>query len=255
MAGLVPLPQEPGFTPASTHWRELAKAEAARREKAESALEALRRRYKSEVDRRWIIESTIESKGFHMASPNRGLGLLTSSEEPTPRSSKWGTGKMNVLPDAFEEGLFEEDMGKGKPMYHMFMVVGATAGSYQEGAEVTGDCLMFQYPALAEKPSKVEMFCLPGGASTRGLKRTPSNSDLNQLLYGQGQATGSSNCFVFVLTEGLAGSSGMLYGVCVVNEELLHQRPTFMGGARGSPEKTPPGRMRATKRCYCLLYL
>ena len=44
----------------------------------------------------------VDGEGFRPASPNRGLGLLTNSEEPTPRSSKWGTG-MNVMAEAFEK--------------------------------------------------------------------------------------------------------------------------------------------------------
>jgi len=209
------------MSPASTHWRELAKAEAVRREKAEGGLESMRKRYKAEVDRRLIIESAIESKGFHESSPTRGLGLLASQEEPTPRSSKWGPmSGMNLMSEAAEASpLLPGD--DAKAMYHAFLVVGS------EGPASGGESgIIFKYPPDAVVPPQVDLFCLPGGGMTRGLKRTPSNSDLNKLLYGQGQGS-SSNSFVFVLTEGVEGHKGMLYGVCVINEELLHQKPSF----------------------------
>ncbi|KHG24107.1 DENN domain-containing 5B [Gossypium arboreum] len=100
--------------------------------------------------------------------------------------------------------------------------------------------LLFRYPPGKRIPMRLKdlaNFCFPGGVKGRLLERTPSFSDLNELLYGQ-----------------VAGNV-TVYGVCLHIPELVQRQPGILDGT--SPIPTSTGAcsqlMVSAPRCYCLL--
>ncbi|PPR92268.1 hypothetical protein GOBAR_AA28401 [Gossypium barbadense] len=100
--------------------------------------------------------------------------------------------------------------------------------------------LLFRYPPGKRIPMRLKdlaNFCFPGGVKGRLLERTPSLSDLNELLYGQ-----------------VAGNV-TVYGVCLHVPELVQRQPGILDGT--SPIPTSTGAcsqfMVSAPRCYCLL--
>ena len=64
-------------------------------------------------------------------------------------------------------------------------------------------------------------FCFPGGVKARLMVRTPSMSDLNEVVYGQEHSNRDDLSFVFSLK---VADNGALYGICVYVQEIV-QRP------------------------------
>ncbi|GMI69265.1 hypothetical protein like AT2G20320 [Hibiscus trionum] len=93
--------------------------------------------------------------------------------------------------------------------------------------------ILFRYPPgkrLSMRLKDLATFCFPGGVKARLLERTPSFSDLNELLYGQ-EHLGRDD-FTFIFSLKMAGNA-TVYGVC-----LHQQAASFLVSA---------------PRCYCLL--
>ncbi|KAK8269753.1 hypothetical protein V6Z12_D11G150600 [Gossypium hirsutum] len=95
-------------------------------------------------------------------------------------------------------------------------------------------------------------FCFPGGVKGRLLERTPSFSDLNELLYGQEHLATDDLAFIFSLK--VAGNA-TVYGVCLHVPELVQRQPGILDGT--SPISTSTGAcsqfLVSAPRCYCLL--
>jgi hypothetical protein len=66
----------------------------------------------------------------------------------------------------------------------------------------------------------LEHFCFPSGVETSIVRRTPSLSSLNEILYGPSYLSHSSTSFIFLLT----GDGTFLYGICITKNELLEVR-------------------------------
>ncbi|XP_039013721.1 uncharacterized protein LOC120143481 isoform X1 [Hibiscus syriacus] len=114
--------------------------------------------------------------------------------------------------------------------------------------------MLFKYPPgkrLAMRMKDLANFCFPGGVKGRFLERTPSFSDLNELLYGQEHLSTDDSAFIFKLE--VAGNA-TIYGVCLHVLELVERQPGILGGT--SPP-TSSGAccqfMVSAPRCYCLL--
>ncbi|KAF3791931.1 DENN domain-containing protein [Nymphaea thermarum] len=99
--------------------------------------------------------------------------------------------------------------------------------------------ILFKYPPgkkLTMRVKDLPAFCFPAGVKARLMERTPSMSDLNEVLYGQ-----------------VAGNA-TLYGVCLHVQEIVQRPPGILGAL--SPLAPSPARGRflvSAPRCYCLL--
>eukprot|EP00850_Spirogloea_muscicola_P008148 SM000043S15776 [mRNA] locus=s43:10209:18109:+ [translate_table: standard] len=116
--------------------------------------------------------------------------------------------------------------------------------------------ILFKYPpgrrlALKDLP----LFCFPAGVQARVVERTPSMSDLNDVLYGQAHQKRDDQAFVFRLK---VANNTTLYGICVHVQEVVQRSPGVLA-ASPPPLSSPPaaatgGRLlTSAPRCYCFL--
>ncbi|KAF6144397.1 hypothetical protein GIB67_024624 [Kingdonia uniflora] len=115
--------------------------------------------------------------------------------------------------------------------------------------------ILFKYPPgkkLTMKPKDLPAFCFPGGVKARLLERTPSLSDLNEVVYGQGHLGRDDFSFIFSLK---VADNATLYGVCLHVQEIVQRPPGILGVA--SPLSQSSGEcsrfLVSAPRCYCLL--
>ncbi|KAG2661954.1 hypothetical protein PVAP13_1KG112153 [Panicum virgatum] len=100
--------------------------------------------------------------------------------------------------------------------------------------------VLFAYPPEKPLPLKYKdtlSFCLPGGVQVNAVERTPSFSELNEILLGQ------------------VADDSTLYGCCVLVEEIV-QRPSKLVSMLMNEKPIFPRRSRyviTTPRCYCIL--
>ncbi|KAF7080731.1 hypothetical protein CFC21_084761 [Triticum aestivum] len=115
--------------------------------------------------------------------------------------------------------------------------------------------VLFAYPPERSLPLKykdIVSFCLPGGAQVNAVERTPSFSELNEILLGQEHLKESNQSFVFRLQ---VADDPTLYGCCVLVEEIV-QRPSKLVSMLTNEKPVFPRRSRyvvTTPRCYCIL--
>ncbi|KAA3459513.1 DENN domain-containing 5B [Gossypium australe] len=115
--------------------------------------------------------------------------------------------------------------------------------------------ILFRYPPgkrLAMRLKDLATFCFPGGVKARLLERTPSFSELNEVLYGQEHL--SRDDFAFIFSLKVAGNA-TVYGVCLHVPELVQRQPGNLGGSSGLSSIAGSSRqyMVSAPRCYCLL--
>ncbi|KAL3517750.1 hypothetical protein ACH5RR_020339 [Cinchona calisaya] len=115
--------------------------------------------------------------------------------------------------------------------------------------------ILFTYPSGKRLPLRFQdlaAFCFPSGVKAHLLKRTPSLSDLNALVYGQEHLSRDDLSFIFSLK---VADNATLYGVCLHVQEFVQRAPAICGGL--SPlSQSSVGCSRfliAAPRCYCLL--
>ncbi|XP_020213836.1 uncharacterized protein LOC109798048 [Cajanus cajan] len=115
--------------------------------------------------------------------------------------------------------------------------------------------LLFKYPPakkLTMRMTDLSSFCFPEGVKARLLERTPSLSELNELVYGQEHLGKDDHSFVFTVK---ATDNTTLYGVCLHVPEIV-QRPPGILGIPSSFSHPSGGCSRflvSAPRCYCLL--
>ncbi|KAK2986348.1 hypothetical protein RJ640_026612 [Escallonia rubra] len=115
--------------------------------------------------------------------------------------------------------------------------------------------ILFKYPPgkrLAMRPRDLAAFCFPEGVKARILERTPSLSELNELLHGQEHLSRDDSSFIFSLK---VADNATLYGVCLVVQEFV-QRPPAILGASSPLSQSSGGCSRflvSARRCYCVL--
>ncbi|CAI0386275.1 unnamed protein product [Linum tenue] len=114
--------------------------------------------------------------------------------------------------------------------------------------------LLFKYPPGKRLPMHVKdlgAFCFPTGVKPRLLERTPSLSELNELVYGQGQLGRDDSSFVFSLK---VADSDTLYGVCLHTTEFVQRPLGILGFSSPLSSSRHCGRfLVSAPRCYCLL--
>ncbi|XP_059633211.1 uncharacterized protein LOC132275988 [Cornus florida] len=115
--------------------------------------------------------------------------------------------------------------------------------------------VLFVYPPDKQLPLEHKdllSFCFPGGLEVHAVERTPSMSDLNEILFGQDHLKQSDLSFVFRLQ---VADDSTLYGCCVLVEELV-QKPSgliSMISDAQSFRSTLSRHILTTRRCYCIL--
>ncbi|ONK66119.1 uncharacterized protein A4U43_C06F4340 [Asparagus officinalis] len=115
--------------------------------------------------------------------------------------------------------------------------------------------VLFVYPPEKKLPLKYKdllSFCFPAGVEVRAVERTPSLSELNQILVGQEQLKQSDVSFVFRLQ---VADNSTLYGCCFLIEEII-KRPSILVSRLSGEQKfsAPLSRhILTTPRCYCIL--
>ncbi|XP_068665495.1 uncharacterized protein [Aristolochia californica] len=112
--------------------------------------------------------------------------------------------------------------------------------------------ILFQYPPrkrLGVPVSDIPAFCFPTGVKCQMMEKTPSMSDLNQLIYGQEHLRRDDLSFIFSLK---VADNATFYGVCLHVQEIVQRLPGFLG-------LTSPTSRRGSQylvyapRCYCIL--
>ncbi|XP_057428941.1 uncharacterized protein LOC130722273 [Lotus japonicus] len=115
--------------------------------------------------------------------------------------------------------------------------------------------VLFAYPPDKQLPLKDKdlfSFCFPGGLEVNAVERTPSMSELNEILFGQEHLKQRDLSFVFRL-QGADNST--LYGCCVLVDELV-QKPSGLLSLildKQSSHSSLRRHIITTKRCYCIL--
>ncbi|XP_039132612.1 uncharacterized protein LOC120269339 isoform X1 [Dioscorea cayenensis subsp. rotundata] len=115
--------------------------------------------------------------------------------------------------------------------------------------------ILFKYPPgkrLAMTEKDLPAFCFPGGVKARLLEKTPSMSDLNEVVFGQEHLARDGSSFIFSFK---VSDSTTLYGVCLHVQELLQRAPGILGAISPlTQSSSKSGRcLVSAPRCYCLL--
>ncbi|XP_024973837.1 uncharacterized protein LOC112512205 [Cynara cardunculus var. scolymus] len=115
--------------------------------------------------------------------------------------------------------------------------------------------ILFKYPPgkkLSMRLEDLASFCFPAGVKAHVLERTPSLSELNQLVYGQEHLNRDDLSFIFSLK---VADNATLYGICLQTQDFV-QRPPGMLGTASSLARASRGGSRclvSAPRCYCIL--
>ncbi|GJT01146.1 DENN (AEX-3) domain-containing protein [Tanacetum coccineum] len=83
--------------------------------------------------------------------------------------------------------------------------------------------VLFVHPPDKQLPLRSKdllSFCFPGGVEVHAIERTPSMSELNEILLGQEHLKQNDQSFVFRLQ---GADDSILYGGCVLVDELVQQ--------------------------------
>ncbi|XWS70086.1 hypothetical protein CRYUN_Cryun03dG0018900 [Craigia yunnanensis] len=133
-----------------------------------------------------------------------------------------------------------------------------SALSYQNNSRVEPNLepqVLFVYPPEKQLPLKYKdllSFCFPGGVEVHAVERTPSMSELNEILLSQEHLKQSDLSFVFRLQ---VADNSTLYGCCVLVEEIV-QKPSGLLSLILDRQPAYPSLSRyvmTTHRCYCVL--
>lgn len=114
--------------------------------------------------------------------------------------------------------------------------------------------VLFAYPPEKQLPLKYQdllSFCFPGGLEVHAVERTPSMSELNEMLLGQEHLKQSDLSFIFRLQ---VADDSTLYGCCVLVEEIV-QKPSGLISfiSDRQPVCSLSRHILTTRRCYCIL--
>ncbi|EEF46290.1 suppression of tumorigenicity, putative [Ricinus communis] len=115
--------------------------------------------------------------------------------------------------------------------------------------------VLFVYPPDKQLPLKYKdllSFCFPGGMEVHAVEKTPSMSELNEILLGQEHLKQSDLSFVFRLQ---VADDSTLYGCCVLVDEIV-QKPSGLLSMISDKRSSCSSLSRyvlTTRRCYCIL--
>ncbi|KAL6974605.1 hypothetical protein U1Q18_028788 [Sarracenia purpurea var. burkii] len=132
----------------------------------------------------------------------------------------------------------------------------AFSGQHQSRVESSIEPqVLFVYPPEKQLPLKYKdllSFCFPGGVEVHAIEKTPSMSELNEILLGQEHLKQSDLSFVFRLQ---VADDSTLYGCCVLVEEIVQKSSGLISMiSDGQPFRSGLSRhILTTRRCYCIL--
>ncbi|XP_031497112.1 uncharacterized protein LOC116262143 isoform X2 [Nymphaea colorata] len=115
--------------------------------------------------------------------------------------------------------------------------------------------ILFVYPPEKRLPlnhKDLLSFCFPSGVEVHAVERTPSMSELNEILLGQENFKQNDLSFVFRLQ---VADDSTLYGCCVLVEEIV-QKPSgliALGLDENFSLSSLGHHILTTPRCYCIL--
>eukprot|EP00271_Cylindrocystis_brebissonii_P004863 TRINITY_DN16781_c0_g1_i1.p1 TRINITY_DN16781_c0_g1~~TRINITY_DN16781_c0_g1_i1.p1 ORF type:complete len:740 (-),score=110.14 TRINITY_DN16781_c0_g1_i1:1248-3467(-) len=206
---------------------------------------------------------------FQRSSSAKALRPVFNPELLTNQKREW---------HYFQRRSMRDDQGKGAgSLFEHFVVVGlppntdvdATeaafkAGKSWESSKRSGKAadgppsttfkpkVLFKYPpgkplSLRDLPA----FCFPSGVEARVVRRSPSMSDFNEIVYGQAHMKCDDQSFVFLLK---VTDNVTLYGICVLVQEIVQRGPGLL--SMYAADAFPPSTNKcvvSAPRCYCIL--
>ncbi|KAG2307197.1 hypothetical protein Bca4012_083800 [Brassica carinata] len=115
--------------------------------------------------------------------------------------------------------------------------------------------VLLVYPPDKEPPIKLKdlhSFCFPGGIEVHAVERTPSMSELNEIILSQEHLRPSDLSFVFRLQ---VADNSTLYGCCILVEEIVNKPSRLLSTVLDKqPACSSLSRyVMTTRRCYCIL--
>ncbi|XP_062216805.1 uncharacterized protein LOC133916923 isoform X2 [Phragmites australis] len=115
--------------------------------------------------------------------------------------------------------------------------------------------ILYKYPPgkrVEIRETDLPSFCFPEGVKARLLERTPSMSELNEMIFGQEHLSRDDLSFIFSLK---VSDNAPLYGVCLRVQEIVQKAPGILGAVSPlNPTSYKPSCfLVSAPRCYCLL--
>ncbi|CAN8232572.1 unnamed protein product [Cochlearia groenlandica] len=115
--------------------------------------------------------------------------------------------------------------------------------------------VLLVYPPNKQPPIKykdLQSFCFPGGIEVHAVERTPSMSELNEIILSQEHLRPSDLSFVFRLQ---VADNSTLYGCCILVEEIVNKPSRLLSTVLDKqPACSSLSRyVLTTRRCYCIL--
>ncbi|KAF3328150.1 DENN domain-containing protein 5B [Carex littledalei] len=115
--------------------------------------------------------------------------------------------------------------------------------------------ILFKYPLgknVGMRESDIPAFCFPEGVKARLIERTPSMSDLNEVVFGQEHLSRDDLCFIFQMK---VSDNATMYGVCLHVQEIVQRAPGILGSVSPITHNShkPSRYLVSAPRCYCLL--
>ncbi|KAM0828349.1 hypothetical protein ACQ4PT_067613 [Festuca glaucescens] len=115
--------------------------------------------------------------------------------------------------------------------------------------------ILFKYPpgkGVEIREADLPSFCFPEGVKAHLVERTPSMSDLNEVIFGQEHLCRDDLSFIFSLK---VSDNAPLYGVCLHVQEIVQRAPGILGAVSPLNQTSykPSRFLVSAPRCYCLL--
>ncbi|KAL1219792.1 DENN domain and WD repeat-containing protein SCD1 [Cardamine amara subsp. amara] len=115
--------------------------------------------------------------------------------------------------------------------------------------------VLLVYPPDKQPPIKykdLHSFCFPGGIEVNAVERTPSMSELSEIILSQEHLRPSDLSFVFRLQ---VADNSTLYGCCILVEEIVNKPSRLLSTVLDKqPACSSLSRyVLTTRRCYCIL--
>ncbi|KAL8254541.1 hypothetical protein R6Q59_032762 [Mikania micrantha] len=226
---------------------------------------------------RAVYSSTEDSGGHLQKLQNQVFRVLKSLSQPTEEKSTYNPEVLTTQKrqwTSFQlQALHRKILKEPSRLFESMVVVGlhpnsdiqsgsgrlqnSINGAPQSTLAVTNlqPQVLFVYPPDKQLPLKYRdllSFCFPGGVEVNAVERTPSMSELNEILLGQEHLKQSDLSFIFRLQ---GADDSILYGCCLVADELV-QKPSRLISMMSDGQPVHPvssRHMLTTRRCYCIL--
>ncbi|KAL6901851.1 hypothetical protein ACP4OV_004727 [Aristida adscensionis] len=156
---------------------------------------------------------------------------------------------VEVIEDAFaKRKAWESNVARSE-------VVDLRKIQYHGPAPTMEPQILFKYPPGKQvdiRETELPSFCFPEGVKARLIQRTPSMSDLNEVVFGQEHLCRDDLSFIFSLK---VSDNAPLYGVCLHIQEIVQRAPGILGATSPlNPTSYKPSRfLVSAPRCYCLV--